>query len=420
MTNYIFSKAESKTDLNQLAKLFNKVFEPEKVGELAESLTLHYPDMNYNNWYIARDNKSQNIVSGFVLIPWEWQMQGISLKIAEMGIVGTNEQHRGQDLFRNNNNTFEKDLIEFEYDLAVIQGIPGIYHRLGYHYAIEMENHIELPLTALPNSYNLKFRAANFNDISFLMHEEDKSRALLQISVVRSKEKWQYILSEGKSTEYGSEIFIIESNDKSYFVRILKQGFGNGLIISEASCDIPVSVINELMAFLKNKALKTKKPFIRLNLPGRHILIDYAKLYGAVARQPYAWQVKIVNYLSFIHKIKSLLEQRVKNSIYTGLSGTVALHLYTKQINMRWHNGQIIKVDEGITEATDFTLSIPEECLPALLLGHRTWKELQFNRPDVFPADQYLRLTTDEPSEKTGHLFSVLFPRINSWIYCQY
>jgi len=53
-------------------------------------------------------------------------------------------------------------------------------------------------------------------------------------------------------------------------------------------------------------------------------------------------------------------------------------------------------------------------------MGYRTWQELQFNRPDIFPANQYVRMKSRITPDETGLLAGVLFPSTRSWVYEQY
>ncbi|MBK3516323.1 GNAT family N-acetyltransferase [Carboxylicivirga marina] len=420
MDNYIFTKANNKEELSQLVKLYNTVFAPEEVGKLADTLTHHFPNMGFNNWYIAKDKNTDEVVSGFAFIPWQWQFNGLKLKVAELGILGTYELHRGKGLFKQCNALFENDLKENDFDLAVIQGIPGIYHRLGYHYAIPMENHTELPLQGLTIDDSIEFRKINKDNYALLNDEEDLFNERYHIGVNRTCDHWDYIQTKGLKTEYASELYIFDYKEKSYYLRLLKQGFGQGLILSEISFKMPADAHQKVFSFLKKRATILNKPYIRLNLPDSHPLIKSALACGATIRPSYAWQVKIVDKVKFLNKIKPILEQRIADSQYNGLSSTISINMYNYQIILKWTNGQLVDItNEGDVQA-DFTLSIREELLTQLLLGYRTWQELQYIHHDVFPADQYLRMDVNHPSEMVGLLFDVLFPKLNNWINGQY
>jgi predicted acetyltransferase len=61
----------------------------------------------------------------FILKRWEWEIEGVRLKVAEMGIVGTQEPHRGKGFMGMLAREFDRTLLDEGWDLAVIQGIPG-------------------------------------------------------------------------------------------------------------------------------------------------------------------------------------------------------------------------------------------------------------------------------------------------------
>lgn len=419
MNDYIFRNGKNQDDLNQLKALYNKVFAPEKVGELADALTLHYPDFNFENWFIAEHN--QEIVSGLALIPWRWQFEDVTLKVGEMAIVATDEKHRGQGLLRKCNEMLSQELVGQSYDLSIIQGIPGFYHQFGYHYAVNFEHHTELALYSIPDLDDSNaFRAAEFSDIPFLMQEDERYRKEYSLSIIRSEAKWKYILSEGKNSGYETDVFIIKQFDEQYYCRILKQGFGEGLIVSEASYNMPKAVLDMFLSFLKQQANEAKKPYIRLNMPDSHCLVKYAKHFGAINKPGYAWQIKIVDKCKFINKLTPLFEARIANSEFAGLNGTIVLDLYKTQITFEFKGGLMQSPSEKTMENPDYLMSIPEDLLAALILGHRSWQELQYNRPDIFPADQYLRFNVVNPAEVTGRLMNVLFPKTDNWAYCQY
>ena len=227
-------------------------------------------------------------------------------------------------------------------------------------------------------------------------------------------------MKEGRKSEYGSRIFIIKTTNYQYYLRILDGGFGTGLTISEASMSMPVDVQTAAFSFLKQEAQKLKKPYLRLNLSGSHPLVQAAHHLGATVRPSYAWQIKIVDYIRFINKIKPILEKRIKSSAYFDLTGLTALNCYQFQVNIEWKNGLITGINQEYAEEASYTLSIPEHLLTNLLLGYRSWRELQYISPDVFPADQYLRFSIEQPSEACGSLFDVLFPKLNNWINLEY
>ncbi|MBI9060872.1 MAG: GNAT family N-acetyltransferase [Marinilabiliaceae bacterium] len=423
MSNYIIRNAHDQNDINQLKPLFNTVFHPEKVGDFAETMSHHLPGLKPDHWFVAEDAPTHSIVSAFALIPWQWEMAGIPLKVAEMGIVGTQANHRGKGLMKRLNHRFDHRLREENYDLAVIQGIPGFYHKFGYHYCVALENHMEIPLHLIDESSETDFviREATQEDIPFLKQQDELYRQKYFLSVSRSKEQWTYLLSHSKETEYGADYWIIEHpNSEQYYARIPYTGFGYGLIISEVSEQISWPAMEALMTYAKGEAIKKKKPYLRLNLHHDSIAAQWAIQKGVQRGLSYAWQIKVVNKLALLQKMKPILEKRVLNSSFKGWNETVRLDLYGEQIDLKWKKGQLKEVNPESDKEVSHTFCIPSDLFALLILGHRSWQELQLNRPDIAPMLQYIKPEVNHLAEETGALIETLFPKCQSWIYEQY
>lgn len=409
---YRIRRAESSDDAKRLHVLFSNVFHPEEVGTLAETMFHHLPRMKHKYWFIAEETQTAEIVSAFALIPWTWEMEGIKLRVAEMGIVGTQAKHRGQGLMRRLIEDFDKTLDAEKFDLAVIQGIPGFYHRFGYHYALPLENHINMPLHLIPEAPEngaYSFHRARVADIPFLLQEDQIYRDHYSIATFRDEANWKYLLTHSLNTEYGSDFWIMKHQDNPHFYcRIPKQGFGSGLILSEVSENITYEALGHLLVFCKKLADERKKPYIRLNLHPESTAGQMAMSMGAEQGKIYAWQIKIPNVLRLLNSMRPVLEKRVEASSFQKFSGTLRLNFYNMKIDLRWVEGGLENVFPGEGDCMD-TFSINADLFPALCLGHRTWREIKYIRPDISPS-----------SGKSRLLIETLFPPRKSWIYEQY
>jgi predicted N-acetyltransferase YhbS len=410
---YIIRRAESAGDGQKLHDLFSEVFHPEEVGILAETMFHHLPGMKRNYWFIAEERTTGRIVSAFALIPWTWEMEGIKCQVAEMGIVGTLKEHRGQGLMKVLNREFDQTLEQEGFDLAVIQGIPGFYHQFGYSYAVPLENDINLPLHAIaPEEEDdvYTFRLAALEDIPYLMQDEASYRASTAVSSYRDEAHWRYLLTESQKTEYGSEFWIMEDVTKAerHYCRIPSQGFGEGLIVSEISETITFDALRSLFVFCKQLAVERKKPYVRLNLHNESVAGRAAIAMGAKEGTPYAWQIKIPDAARFLTTITPLLERRILASSFRHFSGVFKLSFYKTAIDLVWEDGRLDAVQPG-SGKSQYTFSINADLFPALCLGHRTWQELRVNRPDI------------SPNSAGSALFAeTLFPAGRLWIHEQY
>jgi predicted N-acetyltransferase YhbS len=421
---YSVRRAQSEKDSIQLRDLFNEVFFPEKVGVFAETIFHHLPRMEKKFWFMVEEEATSKIVSAFALIPWVWEYEGVKLKVAEMGVVGTLERYRGRGFMRMLNQEFEQTFEEEQFDISVIQGIPGFYNHFGYYYAVELENHIDVPLFILPNEIkaNFTFRLCDHDDVAFLLKQDEIYRQSFSISSYRDQENWHYLLSDSLKTEYGSEFWIVENSDQTekYYCRVPQEGFGHGLIVSEVSEDITQEAFTSLFVFLKEKAQKQEKPYIRLNLHNESNAAKMAISMGAKIGRPYAWQVKVPNKVRFLEKIKPILEKRVNASAFRNYSGILRLDLFKESVDLGWEGGRLISIKKGNKEEVENTFCIPTDLFPALSMGYKTWRELQAVRPDIFPSNQYLRMKPYETPDESGLFIDILFPKSKSWVYEQY
>lgn len=410
---YAIRRAESDDDGHRLNELFSAVFHPSDVGTLAETIFLHFPGMKREYWFIAEEKETQTIVSGFSLLPWTFELEGLELKVAEMGIVGTLEEHRKRGLMKRLNREFDQTLDEEEFDLSIIQGIPGFYHQFGFHYSIPLENHINIPFHLLPDELEEEpytFRLTTVEDIPFLIEEDSAYRKAFSLSSIRDEGIWKYMLTESGETEYGSEFWIGERKDgaEQFYCRIPKDGFGNGLIVSEISETIGHEALHHLLFFCKQKALERDKPYIRLNLHNESVGGKIAIGMGAPEGKPYAWQIKIPDKTRFLKKIAPVLEKRIAQSPFPRFSETIRLNFFKSSVDLGWDAGKLVSIEPGDGECPN-TFSINEEWFPALALGHRSWRELRHIQPSIFPS-----------SEKTALLIETLFSTCKSWIHEQY
>jgi len=425
MHNYLIRRAINDSDDLQLKSLYAGVFLTEDVGGLAEILYHHYPGMKKEYWCIAEDPSSSAAVSALALIPWTWEMDGIRLKTAEMGMVGTHEEHRGRGLQKLLNREFDQILQEEQFDLAVIQGIPGFYHKFGYHYSVALENHINVPFQVIPDfGYNksYSFRLAGKKDIPFLMREDKKYRNSYLLSSLRTEEHWEYIFSQGPKTDCASEFWIMQhkATQERHYFRIVFKGFGTGLIVSEVSEDMPEQAVIGALNFCRQKASELKKSYIRLNIHSKTGVAQKVFSMGVSDCKSYAWQIKIPDKIRFLAKLKPILEERISSSEFSNFTGKIRLNLYSECIDMHWSGGRLESVSESSNAECRYTLCISNDLFPALVLGHRSWEELQYIRPDTAPELLYLLPTKESLADRTGALAGALFPKAPSWIYWEY
>jgi len=119
----------------------------------------------------------------------------------------------------------------------------------------------------------------------------------------------------------------------------------------------------------------------------------------------YGWQLKIPNLELFFKSIKSIIEERIKNSIYKDFSGSVIISNYRNTIELNFVNGIIteIKLMKGYIDPEEYDVSIPGPLLFKLLLSDKSMEEINYIIDDAIV----------KPSSKL--LIDVIFPKMTSY-----
>jgi len=96
MKDYTFAKPESDEDFEALYKMNDMVFGDEDVRSITRRFVEHHPEMSNEHFFMVR--QGEKVVAGLLLVPQVWKLSEVELKVAEMGCVGTDPEHRRKRL----------------------------------------------------------------------------------------------------------------------------------------------------------------------------------------------------------------------------------------------------------------------------------------------------------------------------------
>lgn len=399
--NYIFRNSK-RDDLDKIEQLLNMVFtEEEGVGKLASVATDNLPGLSYNSWYLIENKKK--LVAALARVEWNISFDDIKLNVWEQAIVGTLKNHRKKGLIRELNRKLDIDANKSDIDLIIIQGIPCFYNKFGYRYAIDFENHINLKLHTIKDKFDKnRFRLADSRDYRLFKDQESVRKDIFSIQSIRSQKNYEYILEDSKKTDYSSDIWVLDNN---FYFKVQKQGFGDGLIVSELSEDLTSNKLDEILPFLKSLAKKDNKPYIRFDISAKTPISNILQSYGAKIEGIYGWQVKIVDRYKFLNKIKPILNRRLKSSIFKTFTGSLSLIIEGVNHILNIKDGVITRIFKS-SEETQLNLTLPDDLAESLFLGFRSFDDLNYIRPDLISFEN-----------ETKKLINVLFPPLNNWLY---
>lgn len=120
---FTLQNLETEDDINQDLDLIRKVFGKDSgVDAIVMKFLKNHPLMTLKNHFIVKYHDS--VVACLILIPVDWSIGNVQLKVAEMGIVATHPEYRRRGLMLKLINEYHRNLEEQGYDLSAIEGIP--------------------------------------------------------------------------------------------------------------------------------------------------------------------------------------------------------------------------------------------------------------------------------------------------------
>jgi predicted N-acetyltransferase YhbS len=396
-------------DIERVAE-FNGLIHGPEVAALARHLFYQHPHVQGKDLVFVEDERGQ-VVSSLCLIPWTWCLEGATLRAGEMGLVGTLEAYHRRGLVRAQVDYFRQRLRERGCLLSPIQGIPYFYRQFGYEYALPLEGGWRLETRQVPDPPEgpFTFRLATPADLPALTRLYDEAAQDLALHAVRDASIWRYLLDDSAETDAMTHQTLIVQNANGEIVgymRLPEYHFGEELVVDEVS-RLGFEAALAALHHLKTLTVERNKPGIRLNLPAGCGLVQLARALGAHDLGTYAWQIHVPDVTALLRVLVPVLERRVADSLFAGLTRDVRLSLYRETLSLRFVAGELTEVANlGFTGDEEMRLP-PLQFIP-LVLGYRTVEELRAAHPDVSVWG-------------TGRLLlETLFPKLASFIYTVY
>jgi predicted acetyltransferase len=403
-----FQHLETDEDVAQHLELMRSVFgQNSRIDLLVRKWIDHHPAMKLRDFFVIKHHGK--IVAALNLIPSEWSIGGVSLKVAELGCVATLPEYRHKGLQRRLMMEYHKRLSEQEYDLSAIEGIPYYYRQFGYEYALPFEEQTRIKLDKIPDyEFAHIIRPFTSDDLHEAAELLMKSQQKFYVHTVRDAGIWKMHQETGMVVEYTFEGYVIEEKSEmpAYF-RINDNPETKELFLREIT-DVDQSTAQSILRFLKDvgkqRELETLVTTISYHEPFAQQIMSTGE-----ARQtsPYAWQIRILDYAKLFEKMKPLFEKRLSSSMYRNLTEKLKLNFYRYTVQMTVENGAIKNI-QHLEASEDRTMRFNPLVFTQLVLGYRSREELETIYPDFIVR----------PSHR--HLVDVLFPKLPSYIHTEY
>ncbi|TFH15724.1 GNAT family N-acetyltransferase [Candidatus Bathyarchaeota archaeon] len=400
---YRFQKPVSQSDYDKLYNVMDSVFKGEDVVSIVRRFVENHHEMTSENYFMVM--LGEEAVAGLVLIPQKWMIEGVELKVAEMGCVGTKPECRRRGFQLILNEAFDEYAIENGYDLCVLAGIPYFYRQFGYQYAVELDYDTEIDLDKLPEDPRLRARPFEEEDIVGAQKLLEKTQERYLVHSVRTRDIWSMQQETGT---YGAEPFkgttITDNGEIVAYYRSWIDEKEKTLTIRELALKNK-SYAAKVAATIRDEAERQGLEKIKTKLSHEDAFSKYLIGQGAKINKPYGWQIKILSPESFLRKIGPLLEKRLTESKFRGLTRMLKMNFWKYELGLWFEDGKLVKVEQ--TSDAGRILGMNPYASIQLFLGFRSREDLEYAYPDFYVRDGL------------GELIDVLFPRKPGYIhYC--
>ena len=406
--DYIFQHLETDEDVEQDLLLLRNVFgEEDQVDVFVRKLITNHPRMTLNDHFVIKHRG--RIVASLNLIPQEWSIGGVTLKVAEMGCVATLPEHRHRGLIRRLTEEYHRHVADEGYDLSVIEGIPYFYRQFGYEYSLPLGHELKLRLDQIPD-YETKspIRIFTDNDATEAMRLLSESQRRFYAHLIRDREVWKMQMKTGFAAGSKFEAYTVEEEGTlvAYF-RVGERRKERELILKEAS-DTDQTTCQAILRYLKDLGKQKGLDLLNAQISYDSPFAEYLAAMGAIRRiPPYAWQIRVTDHVKILQKMTPLLGTRLAASMYRRLTEQLNLNLYRYTVQVTAEKGSIKSV-QRLESNDDRMIRLNPLAFTQLLLGYRSREELEMIYPDFRVQSSH------------KHLVDILFPKSQSYIHAAY
>ncbi len=403
---YVFCKPMTEEDYEALYKMMDSVFGDEDVRGITSRFAEHHPEMTEENFFMVRHG--EEVAAGLVLLPQRWIIDGVEIKVAEMGCVGTSPKHRRKRLQWILNDEFDSYARENGYDLCVLAGIPFFYRQFGYQYAVELDFSTEIEVTRLPDTHKaLVAREEKETEIPELDAILQDTQSGYFVKSLRTPGIWKMQM---ETSTYGGEPYngavLTKEGKIGGYYRYVVDEKNSTLYIRELGYSKNTNA-EEVVVHLKELAEKKGLTKIKTAVSHDDEINRYLTRMGAKQNKPYAWQVKPLDLFKLMEKMKPAFEERIADSKFNGLTKELKFNFFRFAVRMDIKDGKIVEMEKYYGEEKR-TLGFNPYAFIQMIMGYKNREDLMKAYPDFWVRDGL-----DE-------LIDVMFPKKPGYIHYTY
>lgn len=407
----VLRRAADEDDLEAVVAAHMAGFGDEDEITLRENL-LHRPGARPSDVFLVEDTASGEVVSSVSLIREAWRYEGVRLPIAEVGIVSTRPAYRGRALVRAQFEAYHRLARREGCVLSIISGIEHYYRQFGYEYALPTGGGVTLRPEQIPDlpageESAWRVRPATSEDMPGLLGFYEAETRGLRVSAELTEAVWRYQDGLPEAARERRATWIVEEGGVPRgFLRTWARAipeWGEGVSIQGAHLPHHDGCLAALR-WAKAESLRAHggRP-VRVRLPYDAPLVGAARALGGEVGRPYGWLVRVLDPVALMARIAPVLERRLAESPFAGLSRAFTIGMMTESLVLRFRGGRFRQVS-AVRRGPRADITLPPPVAPMVWFGSRSMEEV---------ADWYADASIRDRS--AGRLADVLFPKGPSW-----
>jgi predicted N-acetyltransferase YhbS len=379
------------------------------IAAWVEDLLDGHPSVTPDDFLVAEDSTSGRVVASLVGLRQDWSLAGVRLPVAQIELVGTAPEHRGNRLTERLFTALHQRFAADGVPVQMIEGIPYFYRRLGYDYALANDGAPVVPAAALlagddpSTSGGLTVRAADAADADALADVDWQVADGDALTCPRDGVVWQYEIAGRRPDDLVRRAVAVLTDGfevHGYLVHGARLSAAGELAVFAAFCkhrtDWPraASAMYEHLNHVGQKyATSGERPFtgVRPYLNPDHPLVRLGP--PGVPRRPRGWYVRAQDPAALLVRLEPLLRARWNAAGLRWPEPTMTIDTYGRAARLTFVDGELSTVTAGrgaVSPSTDPTThaAIPPTALLYLLLGHRTLPDVLDAWPDCVLRDR--------------------------------
>ena len=339
-------------------------------------------------WTVAVDGEGV-VVSCCTLLPHRVRYGIVEVPAAQIEFVATKASARKHGLVRAQFDLHHQWAAEAGALLLIITGIPYLYRRLGYGYAIEFSPQYRvLDVPTPPEGWSIE--TATEADRDALTELERAAKARQDLTLEWPDGGWEWVLAG--ASDWDEEILVaLRDGEVDGFAYIQRR-------LEEDHVEVGGTAMTEGAAQALVAAAVARAGELKVFLIARDGDPWATVVQRAGVRDP-AWfnavYARVPDPAAFLDHVKDELSRRLTDTAFAHHSSELVLSFYEDGVIITIADGVVTEVrrdpDPEQDPLDDDKAGIAPDALPALLLGRFTAEELEVRYDDVgYVADRAL------------------------------